>query len=202
MTISRGTGRTRNLPGAPLPTPRPALPPAPGYRAAPHAARVPPRAGDMRRYLAVGLDCYLCLVTVGLLARPYVDTAGVTEAAGLLLGPALAFSFLNHVVLTALTGAGAGKLIMGIRVVRLPDAGRPGPWLLLLRWLYGLGWLPLQPWYGLRTLLSGPGALPRTSLWNGGNGELHADPLGLRLVRHSDLTAHRTAVAAAAPTHH
>lgn len=156
----------------------------------------------MRRYLAVGLDCYLCLVTVGLLARPYVDTAGVTEAAGLLLGPALAFSFLNHVVLTALTGAYAGKLIMGIRVVRLPDAGRPGPWLLSLRWLYGLGWLPLQPWYGLRTLLSGPGALPRTSLWNGGNGELHADPLGLRLVRHSDLTAHRTAVAAAAPTHH
>lgn len=59
----------------------------------------------MRRYLAVGLDCYLCLVTVGLLARPYVDTAEVTEAAGLLLGPALAFSFLNHVVLTALTGA-------------------------------------------------------------------------------------------------
>ncbi|WSD73416.1 RDD family protein [Streptomyces sp. NBC_01591] len=147
----------------------------------------------MRRYLAVGLDCYLCLLTAGLLARQYVDTAEVTEAVGLLLGPTLAFSFLNHVVLTALTGAGAGKLIMGIRVVRLPDAGRPGPWLLMRRWLYGLCWLPLQPWYGLRSLLSGPGVLPRTTLWNGGNGELYADALGLRQVRHSDLTAHRIA---------
>ncbi|MFF1649837.1 RDD family protein [Streptomyces sp. NPDC058240] len=193
MTIPRGEGRTRNLSGPPLPTARAALPPAPGYHAEPRAARVPPRAGDMRRYLAVGLDCYLCLVAAGLLVRPYVDTAGVTEAVGLLLGPTLAFSFLNHVVLTAFTGAGAGKLIMRIRVVRLPDAGRPGPWLLLRRWLYGLCWLPLQPWYGLRSLLSGPGVLPRSTLWNGGNGELHADPLGLRQVRRGDLTAHRTA---------
>ncbi|MFJ8850101.1 RDD family protein [Streptomyces sp. NPDC102437] len=151
----------------------------------------------MRRYLAVGLDCYLCLVSVGILARPYVDRSDSAEAAGLLLGPALVFSFLNHVVLTALTGAGAGKLIMGIRVVGLPDAGRPGPWPLLLRWLYGLCWLPLQPWYGLRSLLSGPDVLPRTALWNGGNGELRADPLGLRQVRRSDLAAHRTATVAA-----
>ncbi|MFE6663279.1 RDD family protein [Streptomyces sp. NPDC057697] len=192
MTIPRGAGRSRDLSGPPLPTARAALPPAPGYHAA-HASRVPPRAGDMRRYLAVGLDCYLCLVAAGLLARPYVHTAGVTEAVGLLLGPALAFSFLNHVVLTSLTGGGAGKLIMGIRVVRLPDAGRPGPWLLLRRWLYGLCWLPLQPWYGLRALCSGPGALPPATLWNGGTGEPYADPLGLRQVRHSGLTAHRAA---------
>ncbi|MET9658925.1 RDD family protein [Streptomyces sp. NPDC006510] len=197
MTIPRGKRRTPSRSGSPTPTARPALPPAPGYRAAPRAARVPPRAGDMRRCLAVGLDCYLCLVTAGLLVRPYVDTAEITEAVGLLLGPTLAFSFLNHVVLTALTGAGVGKLIMGIRVVRLPDAGRPGPWLLLRRWLYGLCRLPLQPWYGLRSLLSGPGVLPRTTFRNGGNGEPHADPLGLRQVRHSDLTVHRTATVAA-----
>ncbi|MFJ1710534.1 RDD family protein [Streptomyces sp. NPDC088260] len=204
MTIPRGEGRSRNLSVPPLPTARASFPPTPGYRTAPHpphapvTVRVPPRAGDMRRYLAVGLDCYLCLVAAGLLARPYVHTAAVTEAVGLLLGPALAFSFLNHVVLTSLTGAGAGKLIMGIRVVRLPDAGRPGPRLLLRRWLYGLCWLPLQPWYGLRSLLSGPGALPRTTLWNGGNGEPCTDPLGLRQVRHRGLTAHR---AATAPAH-
>ncbi|MEU0632888.1 RDD family protein [Streptomyces sp. NPDC005989] len=151
----------------------------------------------MRRYLAVGLDCYLCLVTVGILARPYVHRADSAEAAGLLLGPALVFSFLNHVVLTAIAGAGAGKLIMGMRVVKLPDAGRPGPWPLLLRWLHGLCWLPLQPWYGLRSLLSGPGVLPRATLWNGGNGELRTDPLGLRQVRRSDLAAHRNATVAA-----
>ncbi|WP_327372084.1 RDD family protein [Streptomyces sp. NBC_01217] len=146
----------------------------------------------MRRYLAVGLDCYLCLVGGGLLARPHVDAAGVPAAVGLLLGPTLAFSFLNQVVLTAVAGAGAGKLIMGIRVVRLPDAGRPGPGQLMRRWLYGLCRLPLQPWYALRSYLTGPGALPLSAFWSSGND----DPMGLRQVRHSDLTTHRNATAA------
>ncbi|MFB6717253.1 MULTISPECIES: RDD family protein [unclassified Streptomyces] len=173
-------------PGPAGPYGRPALPPVPGQRAAP---RVPPRVGDTRRYLAIGLDGYLCLVTGGLLARPYVVTAGIAEAVGLLLGPTLAFSFLNHVVLTALAGGGAGKLIMGIRVIGLPDAGRPGPGRLLRRWLYGLGRLPLQPWYALRAFLTGPGPLPLSALWSSG----HTDPTGLRQVRRSDLVAHRNA---------
>ncbi|MFJ1846297.1 MULTISPECIES: RDD family protein [unclassified Streptomyces] len=145
----------------------------------------------MRRYLAVGLDCYLCLVTAGLLARPYVHTAGVPEIAGLLLGPALAFSFLNQVVLTAAAGGGAGKLIMGIRVIRLPGAGRPGPRLLVRRWLYGLCRLPLQPWYVLRSYLAGPGALPLSAFWTSG----HTDLMGLRQVRRGDLAVLRTAAA-------
>ncbi|MFG2624039.1 RDD family protein [Streptomyces sp. NPDC048473] len=145
----------------------------------------------MRRYLAVGLDCYLCLVTCGLLARPHVDTAGVSEIVGLLLGPTLAFSFLNQVVLTAIAGGGAGKLIMGIRVIRLPDAGRPGSWQLVRRWLYGLCRLPLQPWYALRSFLAGPGGLPLSAFWSSG----YDDPVGLRQVRHSDLTTHRSAAA-------
>ncbi|WP_406496881.1 RDD family protein [Streptomyces sp. NBC_00846] len=204
MTTSRGHRRTRSgsrpaSPGGPPPSEygrpgpagpytHPALPPVPGQRAAP---RVPPRAGDMRRYLAVALDCYLCLVTSGLLARPYVDTATVPEAAGLLIGPALAFSFLNQVVLTAVVGGGAGKLIMGIRVIGLPDAGRPGPRQLVRRWLYGLCRVPLQPWYVLRSYLAGPGALPLSTFWTSG----HTDPVGLRQVRHSDLAAHRNAAA-------
>ncbi|WP_406454116.1 RDD family protein [Streptomyces sp. NBC_00876] len=150
----------------------------------------------MRRYLAVGLDCYLCLVTSGLLVRPYVDSATVPQAVALLIGPVLALSFVNQVVLTAVVGAGAGKLIMGIRVVSLPDAGRPGPGRLVRRWIHGLCWLPLQPWYGLRAHLArtagegGPG--PRTACE-----EVvpHTDPLGLRQVRRSDLLAHRRAVA-------
>ncbi|MFJ6010737.1 RDD family protein [Streptomyces sp. NPDC092952] len=163
----------------------------------------------MRRYLAVGLDVYLCLITTGLLARPHLDTATAAEAAGLLLGPALAFSFLNHVVLTALAGAGAGKLLMGIRVVRMPDAGRPGPWTLARRWLYGLSWTLLQPWYGLRSLFKAPGtraagadagtgpgggAGPGTRA--GRNVLGRADPLGVRQVRRRDLATYRAATAA------
>ncbi|WP_327709178.1 RDD family protein [Streptomyces sp. NBC_00464] len=150
----------------------------------------------MRRYLAVGLDCYLCLVTSGLIVRPYADSAAVPQAVGLLIGPVLVLSFLNQVVLTAVVGAGAGKLIMGIRVVSLPDAGRPGPGQLVRRWLYGLCWLPLQPWYGLRTRpvgtagAGGPG--PRTACEEG---LASTDPAGLRQVRRSDLAAHRRAVA-------
>ncbi|MGW3086647.1 RDD family protein [Streptomyces sp. NPDC001108] len=165
----------------------------------------------MRRYLAVGLDAYLCLITAGLLARPHLDTATAAEAAGLLLGPALVFSFLNHVVLTALAGAGAGKLLMGIRVVRMPDAGRPGPWTLVRRWLYGLSWTLLQPWYGLRTLFkgtgkgtgtratgadTGPGVGAGPGTRAGRNVLGRADPLGVRQVRRTDLATYRAATAA------
>ncbi|TXS37718.1 hypothetical protein EAO72_31065 [Streptomyces sp. or43] len=147
----------------------------------------------MRRYLAVGLDCYLCLLTSGLLVRPYVDSAAVPRVVGLLIGPVLVVSFLNQVVLTAIAGAGAGKLIMGIRVVSVPDVGRPGPVRLVRRWLYGLCWLPLQPWYGLRARPAGSGPAPRTACEEGA---AYSDLAGLRQVRRSDLVAHRRAVAA------
>lgn len=161
--------------------------------------RTPPRAGETRRYLAVGLDCYLCLVTAGLLARPHVDSAPLPGDVVLLLGPVLVISFLNQVVLTALVGAGAGKLIMGIRVVSLPDGGRPGPGRLVRRWLHGLCWLPLQPWYGLRAHLArgddSPGPAPRGCEEGDPYAEPYADPAGVRQVRRSDLAAHRRAAA-------
>ncbi|MFE2089602.1 RDD family protein [Streptomyces sp. NPDC059460] len=161
--------------------------------------RTPPRAGDMRRFLAAGLDCYLCLLTVGLLARSHAHAATGPQLAGLILGPALAFSFLNQVVLTALVGAGAGKLIMGIRVIGLPDAGRPGLGRLTRRWLHGMARLPLQPCYWLRPLLSGfsgTGEGPRPA-GSTPPGRPRADPSadlsGLRQVRRSDLAAYRSA---------
>ncbi|MFI6862487.1 RDD family protein [Streptomyces sp. NPDC050421] len=150
----------------------------------------------MRRYLAVGLDCYLCLVASGLLVRPYADSTTVPGVVGLLLGPVLVLSFLNQVVLTAVVGAAAGKLIMGIRVVSLPDVGRPGPGRLVRRWLYGLCWLPLRPWYGLRPRPAGSGEAgvqgPRTGCEEGAT---YGDPYGLRQVRRTDLAAHRRAAA-------
>lgn len=157
------------------------------------APGTPPRAGETRRYLAVGLDCYLCLVTAGLLVRPYAESAAVPEVAGLLIGPVLVLSFLNHVVLTAVVGAGAGKLIMGIRVVSLPDVGRPGPWQLVRRWLYGLCWLPLQPWYGLRARLPASGGADGPG--RRAEGAAYGDPVGLRQVLRTDLAAHRRAAA-------
>ncbi|MEU1470778.1 RDD family protein [Streptomyces sp. NPDC005761] len=198
MTTSRGNGKGRSphTPYAPTPLAtgpllgygQPGPPYVPG-RAERPAPGTPPRAGEMRRYLAVGLDCYLCLVAGGLLVRPYADSAAVPKVVGLLIGPVLALSFLNQVVLTAVFGAGAGKLIMGIRVVSLPGTGRPGPGQLVRRWLYGLCWLPLQPWYGLRARLAadGPGARA--------GGAASSDPAGLRQVRRTDLAAHRRAVA-------
>ncbi|MEU1433591.1 RDD family protein [Streptomyces sp. NPDC005786] len=150
----------------------------------------------MRRYLAVGLDCYLCMVAGGLLVRPYADSATLPRAVGLLIVPVLVLSFLNQVVLTSVVGAGVGKLIMGIRVVSLPDVGRPGPGQLVRRWLYGLCWLPLRPWYGLRTRSAGSGGAggpgPRTGCEESG---AYGDPYGLRQVLRTDLTAHRRAVA-------
>lgn len=174
--------------------PGPSFTPGRAERPAPGT---PPRAGEMRRYLAVGLDCYLCLVAGGLLVRPYADSAAFPRAVGLLIGPVLVLSFLNQVVLTAVVGAGVGKLIMGIRVVSLPEAGRPGPGRLVRRWLYGLCWLPLRPWYGLlRARPAGPGGAggsgPRTACEEGA---AYSDPAGLRQVRRTDLTAHRRAVA-------
>lgn len=170
---------------------QPGPPYVPG-RAERPAPGTPPRAGEMRRYLAVGLDCYLCLVTSGLLVRPYAHSAAVPQVVGLLIGPVLVLSFLNQVMLTAVVGAGVGKLIMGIRVVSLPDVGRPGPVRLVRRWLYGLCWLPLQPWYGVRARLAGDGPGPRTAC---AEGAAYSDPAGLRQVRRTDLVAHRRAVA-------
>ncbi|MGW1225676.1 RDD family protein [Streptomyces sp. NPDC002530] len=151
----------------------------------------------MRRFLAVGLDCYLCVVPAGLLIRPYVDGAPVAQAAALLAGPVLALSFLNQVLLTACFGGGAGKLIMDIRVVSLPEVRRPGPGRLALRWLYGLCWLPLRPWHGLRAgarTTQGPYGAPHGPR---GLAEHLAsdDPLGLRQVRRGDLAAFRRAAA-------
>ncbi|MEK8144661.1 RDD family protein [Streptomyces sp. M10(2022)] len=108
----------------------------------------------MRRYLAVAIDCYLCLLAAGLLVRPYADSAGAGRAIALAVLFVLALSFANQVLLTALVRASAGKLIMGLRVIGLPGAGRPGLWRLVRRWLYGPRLLPSQVWHWLRSLFA------------------------------------------------
>ncbi|MFE6772478.1 RDD family protein [Streptomyces fimicarius] len=145
----------------------------------------------MRRYLAVGLDAYLCLLAVGLLVRSCLDSGGTGRAAALLVVQLVVLSFANQVLLTLAVRASAGKLIMGVRVIRLPDAGRPEFRRLVLRWLYGLLWLPLQPWHRLR----GPASPSGPERPGGCPAEGHEDLAGVRQVLRSDLRSYRAAVA-------
>ncbi|MFI1185452.1 RDD family protein [Streptomyces californicus] len=145
----------------------------------------------MRRFLAVGLDCYLCLLVVGLLVRSCVHSGATGHAVALLVVQLAVLSFANQVLLTMAVRASAGKLIMGVRVIRLPDAGRPGFRPLVLRWLYGLLWLPSQPWRRLRaTAAAGPGAERPGAC----PADPHEDLAGVRQVRRSDLRSYRAAV--------
>lgn len=158
--------------------------------------RLPRGTGETRRYLAVGLDCYLCLLVVGLLVHSCLGApgAGAGRTAAVLVGQLTVLSFANQVLLTMAVRASAGKLIMGVRVIRLPDAGRPEFRRLVLRWLYGLLWLPLQPWHHLRRTAAAPppperlGGCPRAAAQ-------HTDLAGVRQVHRSDLRYYREAVA-------
>ncbi|SCK58032.1 RDD family protein [Streptomyces sp. AmelKG-D3] len=182
-----GTGRIAAPPAPPRPDPygTPGRPP-----------RIPRGTGETRRYLAVGLDCYLCLLVVGLLLHSCLRAAdaGMGRTAVALVAQLTALSFANQVLLTMAVRASAGKLIMGVRVIRLPDAGRPGFRRLVLRWLYGLFWLPLQPWHHLRRAADGPpprerlGGCPRAAA-------PHTDLAGVRQVHRGDLRSYREAVA-------
>ncbi|CAM5439303.1 MULTISPECIES: RDD family protein [Streptomyces] len=144
----------------------------------------------MRRYLAVGLDSYLCLLAVGLLVRSCLNSGGTGHAVALLVVQLVTLSFANQVLLTMAVRASAGKLIMGVRVIRLPDAGRPGFRLLVRRWLYGLLWLPRQPWHRLRrSEADAPDRAPARR-----RAETPEDLAGLRQVRRSDLRSYRAAM--------
>ncbi|CAM5478164.1 hypothetical protein GCM10010253_32870 [Streptomyces badius] len=205
LRASRGAHRAANRPvrdrTAPAPPPpvraparaaypayaRPSVHPGPGPHREP---RVPKGTGDMRRYLAVGLDAYLCLLAVGLLVHSCLDSGGTGHAIALLVVQLIVLSFANQVLLTMAVRASAGKLIMGVRVIRLPDAGRPGFRRLVLRWLYGLLWLPLQPWRRLR----GPVTPRGPERPAGCPAEPCEDLAGVRQVRRSDLRSYRAAV--------
>ncbi|GAA4888274.1 hypothetical protein GCM10023237_01910 [Streptomyces coeruleoprunus] len=159
---------------------------------------MPAPAGEARRVLAVVLDVVLAIWVPYLLVGLNDTSGGAFEQVSkplLALGGMLATSFLNQVVLTVLVRASVGKLIMGIRVVRATDGSRPGFWRTLRRWLSGLCWLPLQPWYWLRSVFrdfSRGSAPARGTVVDNDDGDLYsADLAGLRHVRRKDLAAPR-----------
>ncbi|NXY99250.1 RDD family protein [Streptomyces sp. BR123] len=108
------------------------------------------------------------------------------------LATLLGISFANQVLLAFLFRASAGKLITGIRVIRASDGGRAGFWRLVYRWLCGLCWLPLQPYYWVRAFFRGlcGGGAARGTVTDNDDGDLyHADLAGLRYARRRDLPA-------------
>ncbi|MWA14381.1 RDD family protein [Streptomyces sp. BA2] len=149
----------------------------------PPTDRLPRLAGDARRFLAVIVDLVVALYGA-------VGIAGLTPDSSpwwTLYALVPAVSFTNQCVLTPLFRGSVGKLLFGVRVVRAADAGRPGPVRAAHRWLAGLCWLPLQPWYWLRENFGGSTENSVRKSWTG---ELYdTDIAGLRSVRRKDLAA-------------
>lgn len=154
---------------------------------------VPRQAGDVRRMCAVVLDAILAW-SVWSAAAAVLGKGewlpGLSGAAelGFLVGVVVGASFANQVLLTLMTRASVGKLLTGIRVVRAADGRRPGPFRLTWRWLSGLCWLPLQPYYWLRSWISLlTGHVSRGTVRDNEDGELYEGICGLRYVRRKDL---------------
>ncbi|MBW5485309.1 RDD family protein [Streptomyces bambusae] len=147
---------------------------------------MPRPAGEGRRVVAVTLDIAVAI------SGPYMMARGQEGRPLTALALLLGVSFVNQVVLTVLFGGSAGKLITGIRVIRAADGGRPGFWRTVHRWLSGLCWLPLQPYYWLRAFFRGfaGGGAARGTVTDNDDGELyHADLAGLRYARRRDVVA-------------
>ncbi|MEV8535183.1 RDD family protein [Streptomyces sp. NPDC051211] len=146
--------------------------------------RAPRPAGEGRRVLAATVDLF------AVVCAPYLVMRGEDGRPLTALALLLGLSFANQVLLTYVIRASIGKLLTGIRVVRAVDGGRPGFWRTVYRWLSGLCWLPLQPYYWLRAFFRGVsgGGPARGTVADNDDGELyHGDLAGLRYARRRDL---------------
>ncbi|MFD7506563.1 RDD family protein [Streptomyces sp. NPDC059850] len=161
-------GQQQPYPHSPPPNPyaQPYAPPSP------QPVRVPEPAGDERRMFAAAVDCVLALgggVPLGMDVLPKLKV----EIEPLFLAIACVFglSIINQVLGAWIFRASLGKWMLRMRVVRETDAGRPGFWRLVHRWLLGMTWLPMQP---LRYLTCA-------------DGDPYEDHCKLRYVRLKDL---------------
>ncbi|MFI0780156.1 RDD family protein [Streptomyces sp. NPDC021212] len=163
--------------GQPYPHPYAHPSPQPDERSAPPApwpppVRVPEPAGDERRLLAATVDCVLAWgggSTLGLRVLPMlkVEVDSLLLAVGCVFG----LSIANQVLGAWIFRASVGKWMLRMRVVRETDAGRPGFWRLMYRWLLGMTWLPMQP---VRSLICA-------------DGDPYEDHCKIRYVRVKDL---------------
>lgn len=118
-----------------------------------HQQRTPARdtsPTQARRVTAATIDALAALVC-GLAAGAAAGVKVVDEVVelrpqsatvwGAALGTAIGFSLVNHVLLTLAARASLGKLVAGLRVVRVSNGGRPGFFRLIGRWLFGFYWM-------------------------------------------------------------
>ncbi|MEN8655912.1 RDD family protein [Streptomyces sp. 21So2-11] len=140
------------------------------------------RPGTGRRIIASATDAALALfagVAVGLASGSEVrDGLLILHPTsprfwGVALAMAIAFSFVNHVLLTFSARVSIGKFLTGLRVVRALDAGRPRFWPLTGRWLFGIYWMVVF-----------------VPIHVAANSDVEQqDALGVRVVRHKRRTA-------------
>lgn len=136
----------------------------------PQAPSVPEEVSDERRILFSAIDGVITIVGGLSLAGQLEKMTGGSWWV-YALACVFGLSFANHVLGTWIFRTTVGKFLLVTRVVREADAGRPGFWRLVARWLLGLTWLPMQP---LRALI-----------W--ADGDPYEDAFGLRCVRVRDL---------------
>lgn len=87
---------------------------------------------------AVFTDVLFALMGGLVLARGlFPDTDGPGEFLAALAAVALGLSFVNHVIVVRLFRASLGKLLWGLRMVRVTDIGRPRVFQSVRRWLAG-----------------------------------------------------------------
>ncbi|MEV0380532.1 RDD family protein [Nonomuraea sp. NPDC050643] len=128
---------------------------------------VPPLASSNRRILPIWTDG-LFAVAVGIIGGELLGRTvnyWVAVAGTLLLA-----SFCNHVLLTITVGGSIGKLISGLRLIRVSDLSKPGIGQAVHRWLWGFFYIVISP-----------------VLFLTGSDVDHLDIAGLRIVRKADL---------------
>ncbi|MFC4008443.1 RDD family protein [Nonomuraea purpurea] len=130
-------------------------------------SKAPSLASSNRRIIPIYADGFLAICAGAVGGEPFGQEPFYWVA---FAGALLLMSFCNHVLLTISTGASIGKLIGGLRVIRVADLGRPRLGPAVRRWLWGFYYILLGPVMFLT-----------------GTDMDHMDVAGLRIVRRADL---------------
>jgi uncharacterized RDD family membrane protein YckC len=128
---------------------------------------VPPLASSNRRIVPIWTDA-LFAVAAGILGGELLFRNVNYWIA--VAGTLLLVSFCNHVLLAISAGGSIGKLVGGLRLIRMTDLGKPRFGQAVHRWLWGFFYIVISP----------------VLLLTGSDVD-HLDIAGLRIVRKANL---------------
>lgn len=131
------------------------------------STEVPPRASSNRRIIPPAVDGLLALLTGIIATGPYRETLVYWP---IFIAALLVMSFCNHVLLTIAFGGSIGKLLTGLRTIRISDLEKPTIGPATRRWLWGFFYILCVPIMMLT-----------------GTDMDHLDIAGLRIVRRVDV---------------